>query len=231
MKLIQTVAAIAAVAAVSSGTVFAKKGVTGVEILACGVYEITCNKDISNVVYRAEGKDTKFDGLSGNTFRLESQNVTNIWVKCGNNASAKRGYGEEHVFTVDNNGCGGEQEPTASIGDLFWNDLNKNGRYDAGEPGIGGVEMCLKDANGQEITSTQTDPSGYYEFTDLAPNQSYSVCVKTLPAGYELCPANSGSNDNADSDFNGGSMTTDPVTLSGGENNTSLDGCASRLGI
>lgn len=229
MKLISTVAAVAVV--ISSGAVMAAKGVTGVNIVSCGVYEITCNKDISNVVYRANGKDTKFDGLSGHSFMLESENVTNIWVKCGNNASAKRGYGKEYTFSVDNNGCGGEKEPLAAVGDLFWNDVNKNGRYDAGEPGIGGVEMCLKDSNGQEIASVATDPTGYYEFTNLPANQSYSVCVKALPANYELCPANSGSNDNADSDINGGSMTTDPVLLSPGENNTSIDGCAYKLGI
>lgn len=53
------------------------------------------------------------------------------------------------------------------IGDLVWNDLNQNGRQDAGEPPVAGVAVRLTgtDKHGRSIdVTTTTDAAGTYAF-------------------------------------------------------------------
>ena len=67
-------------------------------------------------------------------------------------------------------------------------DANKNGIMDEGEVGIGNVALTLyvmKD--GEYIAAgrmTATDSSGYYQFFDLDPENTYKV-AETQPAGYD----------------------------------------------
>ncbi len=75
----------------------------------------------------------------------------------------------------------------AAIGDRVWVDGNHNGIQDAGEPGVGGVGVVLKDASGTTIARTATDASGLYLF-DRLPAGTYQICweVGTIPAGYVI---------------------------------------------
>ena len=57
----------------------------------------------------------------------------------------------------------------SSIGDQVWNDLNRDGLRDAGEPGIPGVELLLLDAQDNILASAVSADFGFYFFTDLAP--------------------------------------------------------------
>jgi len=107
----------------------------------------------------------------------------------------------------------------AHLGDRIWEDTNANGQQDAGEAGIAGVTVQLKDAGGNVIASTSTDANGVYGF-DVLPG-TYSVAV-TPPAGYSITPTNQG-NDLSDSDIDGGGMTGQ-YTLASGETNNSVDG-------
>jgi hypothetical protein len=50
----------------------------------------------------------------------------------------------EHNPTID----AGYNSPKASLGDYVWKDLNRNGRQDAGEPGIEGVTVTLYNSGG-----------------------------------------------------------------------------------
>lgn len=62
-------------------------------------------------------------------------------------------------------------EPTGSIGDLVWNDLNGDGFYTPDEPGIEGIEVFLFQDNGSGFTieaTTITGADGKYEFAGLA---------------------------------------------------------------
>ena len=63
-----------------------------------------------------------------------------------------------------------------NIGGSVWNDVNKNGRQDAGEPGLPGVSVDLLDASGNIIATTTTDQNGNYTFPGLPPGM-YSVKV------------------------------------------------------
>ncbi len=64
----------------------------------------------------------------------------------------------------------------STIGDLVYVDLNGNGVWDAGEPGIPGVTVALLDGAGKVIATTTTDPNGQYLFAGL-PAGTYTVWV------------------------------------------------------
>ncbi|MEL6140971.1 MAG: SdrD B-like domain-containing protein, partial [Bacteroidota bacterium] len=122
----------------------------------------------------------------------------------------------------------GENNPTidagfyelASLGDFVWLDTDGDGIQDNGEPGIEGVTVNLLDNNGNQIATTTTDATGFYEFTDLEPD-TYQVEFVT-PAGLTPSPADQGGDDALDSDALAGGVTA-PITLSSGEDNPTID--------
>ncbi len=73
---------------------------------------------------------------------------------------------------------------TAAIGDRLWSDVDGDAVQDAGEAGIGGVEvrLCNDGSCGTVYAATTTDPDGSYLFSNLVPN-TYTVVV-TPPIGY-----------------------------------------------
>ncbi len=89
-----------------------------------------------------------------------------------------------------------EKPVGASIGDTVWNDANGNGVLDAGEDGMAGITVVLRD-NTNAIVATQVtgngttdvdgdgvvDPVGFYRFPGLAAG-NYSVTVSTPPVGF-----------------------------------------------
>jgi large repetitive protein len=90
----------------------------------------------------------------------------------------------------------------ARLGDLVWNDLDADGVQDAGEPGIGGVEVRLFATTEPTVAlaSTVTDATGTYVFDGLDAATDYIVEV-ALPAGaLGYSPAGAGSDIAADSD-------------------------------
>ena len=108
----------------------------------------------------------------------------------------------------------------ASLGDFVWWDQDNDGVQDAGEPGLEGVEVTLKNANGDTVATTTTDSNGYYHFGGLQPGD-YTV-VFTLPGSdWTFSPADQG-DDATDSDAN---ETTGEAatTLSAGEDDDTLD--------
>lgn len=68
--------------------------------------------------------------------------------------------------------------PTAgsTIGDQIYLDVNGDGTFDLGEPGIAGVTVSLLDANGNVVATTTTDANGNYVFTGV-PAGTYTVWV------------------------------------------------------
>ncbi|BAS45067.1 hypothetical protein SSCHL_0287 [Staphylococcus schleiferi] len=76
-----------------------------------------------------------------------------------------------------------EAEKTYKVGDLVWEDVNKNGRQDPGEPGIPGVTVIILNDQEKEIGRTVTDAQGHYTFKHIK-NGRYSVIFET-PKGYQ----------------------------------------------
>jgi 5-hydroxyisourate hydrolase-like protein (transthyretin family) len=108
---------------------------------------------------------------------------------------------------------------SASVGNKVFEDLNQDGIQDAGEPGIAGVPVTLKDGNGNVVATTTTNEFGEYIFNDLTPGV-YTIDFGT-PAGYTASPYTDGINDPKNSDNNAGS--TKPFTLAPGEKNLNVD--------
>lgn len=130
------------------------------------------------------------------------------------------------VTITDANGCTTictmELLQLAGLGDFVWEDINKDGIQDPGEPGVEGVMVKLKDVNGQVIGTTQTDNTGYYEFIGLQLG-TYSVQF-TLPDGFQYTLIDTPPNDSLDSDVDLTTLEmTPPVTLAPCIFNPTLD--------
>lgn len=92
---------------------------------------------------------------------------------------------------------------TGSIGDLVWLDLDGDGVFDSGEPGIRGVAMSVTWAGidgvfgtADDITYTDTtDGAGHY-LVDRLPAGRYQVDVGAVPTGVEPSGDPDGGDDN-----------------------------------
>src|SRR6185436_534730 len=81
---------------------------------------------------------------------------------------------------------------TGTIGDFVWLDGNRNSLQDAGEPGVAGASVTLKNAAGAVVGTVTTGSSGAYGFSGLCAG-SYTVDVPT-PAGLDRTGTAVGSN-------------------------------------
>ncbi|MEA2972048.1 MAG: hypothetical protein QOG82_506 [Actinomycetota bacterium] len=113
------------------------------------------------------------------------------------------------------------------LGNLVWNDLDDDGKVDAGEPGIGGVTVELwRDANADGLLNsadalddtTATSNTGAYFFTGL-PDGTYFVAVpsgQAVLAGHVSSTGSSGGvTDNDDNGAPTGTFTSvsGPVSM------------------
>ncbi|MBP6902404.1 MAG: carboxypeptidase regulatory-like domain-containing protein [Burkholderiaceae bacterium] len=108
-----------------------------------------------------------------------------------------------------------------TLGDRVWLDTNANGVQDAGEAGVAGVTVQLKNAAGTVLKTTTTDANGNYLF-DVAANTNYLVSFIT-PAGYVATVRDAGGNDLSDSDIDRSTLTTGLVSVGAGQQNLSVD--------
>ncbi|MEY2410168.1 MAG: large repetitive protein, partial [Verrucomicrobiota bacterium] len=109
---------------------------------------------------------------------------------------------------------------SAALGDFVWEDLNHNGRQDAGEPGVANASVQLLDCSSNLLATTTTDGAGAYLFTCLNPG-SYRLRF-VAPSGYSFTLPDLGSDD-LDSDANAISGVTACVILGSGETNRTMD--------
>ncbi|MBO0930575.1 SdrD B-like domain-containing protein, partial [Fibrella aquatilis] len=111
----------------------------------------------------------------------------------------------------------------ASIGDYVFNDKNKDGVQNAGDTPIPGVLVTLY-LNGSAVATTTTNGSGLYSFTGLTPGVSNSYVVGfTPPANFSTTTPLSGTDKALDSDADLLTGRSGSVTLTSGENNTTVD--------
>lgn len=110
--------------------------------------------------------------------------------------------------------------PPASLGDFVWEDTDKDGIQDVGEPVVPGVIVNLYDSANNLVASKTTDANGHYLFDNLTPGD-YTVEF-ILPDGYaSFSPQDQGS-DSQDSDA-GTNGRTPVITLDPGENDLTVD--------
>lgn len=153
-------------------------------------------------------------------------------VSVANNSDIVPATGKTAAFTVNagdqiryvDAGIKTQQITNGSVGDYVWNDLNKNGVQEVGEPGIPNVTVRLINANtGVVVATTTTDAVGKYIFNDVAP-ADYQVEFVT-PAGYTTTtrlspnPVSSGT----DSDVNSATGRSGVFSLGSGQRITTID--------
>lgn len=117
-----------------------------------------------------------------------------------------------------------QQSTNGSVGDFVWNDINKDGVQDAGEPGISGVTVrLLNGTTNAVIATTTTDITGKYIFNDV-PAGDYKVEFVS-PAGYTTT-TKLNSNVTAsgtDSDVDPATSRTANFALAAGQRITTVD--------
>ena len=106
---------------------------------------------------------------------------------------------KDNVSATDNAVVDVPDEP-ASIGDRAWVDLDGNGVQDAGEPGLPGVIVTLKNHTGAVVMTTMTDENGNYLFADVNPGD-YTVTFAPTQTWWKVTEQNVGNDDAADSDI------------------------------
>ena len=75
--------------------------------------------------------------------------------------------------------------PTATIGDIVFSDIDGSGNYSAGDQGMPGVTVELLDAGLAVIATTVTDANGNYEFKGVRDgNYTVRIVQATLPTGF-----------------------------------------------
>lgn len=75
----------------------------------------------------------------------------------------------------------------AVIGGVVYNDLNANGLFDAGEQGIGGTTLQLRDEAGGLVATTTSASNGQYQFTQRD-NVSNQPAVSSFDAVFTSNP-------------------------------------------
>ncbi len=108
----------------------------------------------------------------------------------------------------DSSDASGSSTEAYSIGDRVWIDENGNGIQDDGEKGIPGVPVTLVMKN-VILDVDITDENGEYIFEDVwknAPDTNYTVRIN-IPQGYQLSPAEQGSDREKDSNPNESAVT------------------------
>ncbi|MBI1761341.1 MAG: carboxypeptidase regulatory-like domain-containing protein [Acidobacteria bacterium] len=111
----------------------------------------------------------------------------------------------------------------ASLGDCVWNDMNRDGLYDASmEVGVSGVSVRLFDESNTQLATTTTNASGKYSFANLPPG-NYYVIFGNLPQGFVFSPKDQGNNEALDSDADPATGRTAAVMLMSGQNYLDLD--------
>jgi hypothetical protein len=161
--------------------------------------------------------DSVLSSLGFTEENLTSSSVTSRWadINAGNVqgnvvviAALASDDSPEDEFKLEKLDVSCPQTPpscTGSVGDFVWKDINGNGIQDAGEPGISGVTLQLK--NGATvIATTTTNTTGYYQFTGVCPG-SYTVVVATPPSGYTASPSLAGTNRAVDSNGSPAAVT------------------------
>ena len=105
----------------------------------------------------------------------------------------------------------GSRPPRFAVGDTVWQDLNRSGRQEPGEPPAVRISVQLLNVDGDVVESTVSSATGHYVFDDLA-GGTYAVRFAGVPSEFRLTTADAGDNPATDSDpdYTG---STPPFTL------------------
>jgi hypothetical protein len=205
----------------------AEPGVAGITVtlydqVTGNVIAVTTTDANGNYLFNNLPNGTYQVGFSAPAGTVLSPNVGGTTPGNGTtNSDADPATGRTGTITISAAGtqitgidAGLSNDLKGAIGDFVWNDIDRDGIQEAGEPGIPGVTMQLYDpgpdgvpGGGDDVlkATTTTDANGYYIFPGLDPAKYFVVA--TPPTGYnnlspkDVTAANPGG-DVKDSDFN-----------------------------
>ncbi len=124
-----------------------------------------------------------YSGTSGssNPFDWEWFSIDNIVIEATIPAAATSNLFQDFGFVTTSLPVAG------NVGDRVWLDTNGDGVQDAGESGIAGVRVQLRDDGGNVVATTYTGTGGEYLFTGVTTGADYRVTVDatTLPPGLQ----------------------------------------------
>lgn len=147
-------------------------------------------KDSAGVVLATTTTDAageyRFGGLSARTYQVEVTVPADAiptydldGVGTVNLAALELGIGEERLDV--NFGYRFPVAPVyASIGDRVWVDVDENGLYDVGEPGVTNAVVTLRDSLGAVVRTATIGDDGLYLFSELV-GDTYTVTVTPPP--------------------------------------------------
>ncbi len=112
---------------------------------------------------------------------------------------------------------------TSFVGNIVWSDRNRDGIQDPEEPGFPGVSVELfQDGNPVAISTTVTDASGFFNFSDLAAGQYQLRFIPPTPTT-EISPQGQGLDASLNSDADPVTGFTASFALAAGEAISTLD--------
>ena len=125
---------------------------------------------------------------------------------------------DENTVTIN-----GAAIPFSRVGDMVFDDENRNGILDNNERGMPNVEITLFDSGNTAIATTLTNSEGIYIFENLLPDLCYME-IKPV-ADYEITESNAGSDDTMDSDaiMVNGVISSESFSLTDGYENMDMD--------
>ena len=124
----------------------------------------------------------------------------------------------ENPITID-----GASIPLSRVGNMVWQDTNRNGLFDQGEPGMPNVMLTLFNSDDQPIATTLTNDQGIYIFENLLPDLCYMEIEDQID--FEITDSNIGTDETIDSDgiLANNVITTSSFLLEDGAENMDMD--------
>ncbi|KQQ40375.1 hypothetical protein ASF61_06315 [Duganella sp. Leaf126] len=168
-----------------------------------GTYSVQFDKATLPAGYALTTASTGAPGSGGSDASVDTGTTGQVTLASGDDVTVRAGLVAQK----------------ATLGDRVWEDSNANGVQDAGETGITGATVQLKDSSGKVVQTTTTGADGKYSFT--ADAGTYTVAV-TAPKGYVFTAANAGSDTSLDSNV-GSTGQSGKITLANGETNNTVD--------
>jgi hypothetical protein len=112
-----------------------------------------------------------------------------------------------------------------TVNSFVWDDQDGDGIQDAGEPGLSGVTVSLRNHTGNmQLGSATTNASGIATITNVPTNRDVRLRY-TLPSGRVISAADQGSDDALDSDADVTTRTTPTFKLTQGSQTYTLMDC------
>ncbi|MDD4651151.1 MAG: SdrD B-like domain-containing protein [Methanothrix sp.] len=107
------------------------------------------------------------------------------------------------------------------LGDYVWVDENGNGLQDAGEKGLEGVTVNLRDSGGNIVSNQTSTDEGEFIFENPTPGTYNLEFIP--PAGYSITGKDAGTDDEKDSDADPVTHLAGPITVELGLSDNSWD--------